>query len=263
MNDKPKRLRAIIYARYSPRPNAAECESSKAQIKELKKLCRLRGYLVSKKRIFKDNGISGGTVDRAGLRAAMRKAKRGTVFVCRDCKRLGRGLGTFGIVETLLNRGVKIESIADGEFSDTDTAKFVVWCVKIVMGSVERIDNARRTSLRMRDHQADGRRMSGRIPYGWKIDENSPLSQREQKPKADGTVSEPMPTRMVRDEAEQAILQRVVHEHTVLGLSLHRIAQRLNAEAEQDPAKACRGGLYYKMSIKRWIERELKQKAAV
>jgi len=75
------------------------------------------------------------------------------------------------------------------------------------------------TSNAMLSHQANGRRMSARLPYGWKADPDDPA-------------------RMLPDEYELEIIEKI-HAFRQEGLSLRKISDRLGNEG-YEPRKVNR-----------------------
>ncbi len=75
------------------------------------------------------------------------------------------------------------------------------------------------TSNAMLSHQANGRRMSARLPYGWRSDPDDP-------------------SRMLPDEYELEIIEKI-HAFRQEGLSLRKISDRLGNEG-YEPRKVNR-----------------------
>lgn len=97
--------------------------------------------------------------------------------------------------------------------------------VKRVMLRQQRKAHGRRTGAAMKQHQAQGRRMSSKPPYGWRIARSGPRNP-----------DSGLPVRLVRDAGEQSLIRRIVALRSQ-GLSTRAIAQHFNAEEV-----TCRGG---------------------
>jgi site-specific DNA recombinase len=80
----------VIYARFSPRPDANECDSFEKQTERCRAYCGVHGYEVIGKK--HDNDMSGGRADnRPGLQAAIALAcKHKAVLVVYKLDRLAR-----------------------------------------------------------------------------------------------------------------------------------------------------------------------------
>ena len=72
---------AVIYARFSPRPNAEECDSVEKQIERCRAYCAGHGYTVIAE--YCDKDLSGGRADnRPGLQKAIAAACRNKAILC-------------------------------------------------------------------------------------------------------------------------------------------------------------------------------------
>jgi site-specific DNA recombinase len=99
---------AIIYCRFSPRPNADECTSNERQEERCLAYCASHEYAVEG--IFKDSNVSGGTIDRYGLRRALDSLGKDWVLVCDSSDRLARDmLVALTIQHQVAQRGARIE----------------------------------------------------------------------------------------------------------------------------------------------------------
>lgn len=172
---RPEKIRAVLYARFSPRPNADDCESVEQQLVELREYCSKRGYKIEAE--FSDRALSGKISwdDRPGMLRAESACKRGMLFIVRAWDRLFRdtqkGLHFAGILKA---KGATVRSITEPAASlETPEAKLMM---TIFLGTAEyqrNINNAR-TSARMKQHQRAGRRMSKLPPWGMMVDPNDP-----------------------------------------------------------------------------------------
>jgi site-specific DNA recombinase len=163
-------VKAIIYARFSPRPNAAESESIETQLDYCRAHCQAQGLEIAGE--FEDRALSGDDEDRPGLWAAVDALRRGYILLVYRLDRLARSV----YLSEFIRREVKEVFVRQVLQAEHEYAKKVA---------------AARTKYAMLRHQAAGRRMGSGCPYGWKRDPKNP----------------PM---MVRDEEEQAVIRRIV-----------------------------------------------------
>jgi len=162
-------MKAILYARFSPRPNAADCESCKAQLADLREYAATHGYEVIGE--FSDDALSGGDgwEDRPGMLAASAACKKGMKFIVRNYDRLFRDVDKATVFRaTLEAKGVEVlsaspqEEAANGNSLHAKLIRFVI----LWKAELDREITRARTRAKMRRHQANGRRMSRRPPYG-------------------------------------------------------------------------------------------------
>ena len=85
---------AIIYTRFSPRPNAAECDSCEKQMERCGQFCNNRelGSDGEGIHVFSDEAVSGGELNRPGLQAAIEALEPGMVRVVDSSDRLARDM---------------------------------------------------------------------------------------------------------------------------------------------------------------------------
>lgn len=111
MTDTIKK-QAILYTRFSPRPNADECESCEKQEERCRAYCEAKGYQVDG--YEHDKEVSGGVLDRPGLSKAIDALKPGSVLVVDRSDRLARDmLVNLTIRHQVERQGATIE-YADG-----------------------------------------------------------------------------------------------------------------------------------------------------
>lgn len=174
MIDKPKaRQRAILYARFSPRPGAATCESCESQLDDLRNWCADRDIEVVGE--FSDKALSGGDEwsDRPGMLDAVTMAKRGMLFLVRAYDRLFRDTDKALAFRSMLEaKGVEVRSIseegANGDSMNSKLIRFIFLWIAEYQREVIRA----RTKCKMLQHQAGGRRMSAEPPWGKSVDPN-------------------------------------------------------------------------------------------
>jgi DNA invertase Pin-like site-specific DNA recombinase len=224
--------KAIIYARFSPRPNADECDSITRQVEEAETWCQKNDYKVMG--IYSDEALSGGSDDRQGMWDALYSLKRGYTLVVRSFDRLYRdsAMGLYVIKTEIEKKGAKIVSITDpGASADSPDARLVRG-ILLSLAEYQRELIRAKTRAAMRRYQKEGRVMSKRIPFGYLRDTKDM-------------------TRMVSFESEQATIRNIFNMKTA-GKSLRAIARHLNEKG----IKTKEGSEWKHIQIARILERE-------
>lgn len=216
---------AVLYARFSPRPNPEECDSVEKQLERCRAYCAGHGYTVIAE--HEDKDLSGGRADnRPGLQAAIDVAcRRKAILVVYALTRLARCTkDAIQVAERLNAAGADLASIQESVNTRSPMGRFI-FTLFSALGQLEREQIAERTSIAMLRHQANGRRMTrpDRCPYGWRPDDNGGL---------------------IEDTEEQATIGRIRRERRK-GCGLREIARRLDAEGID-----CRGGRWSHTTIR-------------
>ena len=224
---------AVLYARYSPRPDAEECDSVKKQLERCREYCRRQGYKILNE--FKDENKSGGRADnRPGLQAALRetiKHKATLVVYSRD--RLAReNADDADIVRRLIKAGADLESATES-FDIYDESGELLGGVQAIVAQYQRRIIQKRTRNAMRKYQSEGRRMTrmDRCPYGWRPDPNDPK-------------------RLITDASEQAIMSTTIQALRREGKGQRAIARSLN-----EAGLLCRGKAWSHSTIRSILRR--------
>jgi len=218
MTTEPK-TKVILYARFSPRPNAAECESCEAQLAELRQYAWKRGYEIAGE--FQDKALSGGDDwnDRPGMFDAANAAKRGSIFCVRAFDRLFRDTEKALVFKSMLEaKGVKIRSITEEVACDGSPIANMVRTIFLAVAEYQREMIRARTRAKMLEHQRNGRRMSGAPPYGHRFDPAHPK-------------------RLIADAAEQANIV-TIRDLWSKGMKLRQIARWMEAHGLERRGKA-------------------------
>lgn len=205
MSNSPKQ--AVIYARFSPRRNASECVSCETQIEQCTKYCEFKKLEVVG--IFRDDGLTGTNVNRPGLREALdmtRRCKGTLVFY--SLSRLARSVrDALEIGDGLKKAGANLCSVTESINSVGAFGK-LFFVLLAALAEWERDVISERTADAMRCHQANGRRMSDRLPFGWQPDADDP-------------------SRMVPDEDELLAIEKIKELWDTEEYSLRKIAAEL------------------------------------
>lgn len=220
-------MKAAIYTRWSPRPDADTTEATKAQLTICRNHCRAKGHEIAPGCEFSDEDVSGDDDTRVGLWQAIDALKRGWVLVVADPERLARSVYLEErIHRDVARKGATIECVMGG----THLQGYDGQMIRQIMAAIrerEKKYNADRTKARMLAHQANGRAMSKHAPFGF----------------------ERVGKTLVGNGSEQAVLIRIL-DWTAQGMTPGWIASRLNAEGQP-----CRGKRWHRETIRRAIAR--------
>ena len=161
--------RAVLYARFSPRPSPDECDSVEKQLERCRAYAKGHGYTVAAEHHDKD--LSGGRADnRPGLQRAIAAAcKLQAVLVVYSLSRLARNTrDAIDLAERLNAAGADLAVITENVNTRSPMGRFI-FSLFAALAQLEREQIAERTSSAMLHHQAKGRRMTrpDRCPYGW------------------------------------------------------------------------------------------------
>lgn len=203
---------AIIYTRFSPRPNADQCKSCDKQEERCREYCQRKGYEVVD--AFPDKDVTGGVLRRPGLAAALEALGPGMVLVVDASDRLARDMLVNLTIRYQVERaGCHIEYADGSPVSNTPEGELFA-NILAAFAAYERARFARRTKAGLAKKKARGEWL-GRVPIGWQVEQGT--------------------KRLVRNEDEQAAIGWAV-ELSRWGLSSDQIARHLTADAGQ-----CRG----------------------
>ena len=206
MTDKKQ---AVSYSRFSPRPNSAECDSIEKQQWDIKRFAKRNGYEIVAE--YSDAALSGADAERPGLWDAINALKRGMTLLIRTWDRLARD-SYLGLViqNDVKKKGCSIVAIEQTDTSKDTPESDLVRTILLALSEYQRQITRARTRAAMHRHQAEGRRMSDRVPFGWKRD-----------PEDDA--------RLVIDDHEQLVIKKII-ELKAQGESLRGICKILTAE---------------------------------
>jgi DNA invertase Pin-like site-specific DNA recombinase len=223
---------AVLYARFSPRPNPEECDSAEKQLERCRAYSEGQGYTVIA--AHQDKDLSGGRADnRPGLQKAIDTAcDRKAVLCVYSLSRLARCTkDAIDLAERLSAAGADLAVIQEHVNTRSPMGRFI-FTLFSALAQLEREQIAERTSTAMLRHQAKGRRMTrpDRCPYGWRPDASDPAL-------------------LVEDAEEQAVIGRIRDDHRV-GRGLREIARRLDLAGV-----ACRGGRWSHTTVRSVLSR--------
>lgn len=157
----------VLYARFSPRPDAAECDSI------LQQESRCAAYAVAKtyhiNGAYRDENVSGGILVRPGLQKALAALKSGYVLVVDRSDRLSRSIAVgLAIREQIKEQGCTIEYV-DGTPSGDSPEDTLFQNIMDSFATFERDRICFNTKRAMGKKKENCERV-GQIPIGWRLD---------------------------------------------------------------------------------------------
>ena len=235
----PLTRHAVIYCRVSSTTQLSRGDGLGSQETRCRDYARHKGYEVAE--IFRDEGVSGGMIDRPGMQAMLKflrkhKSRHQHIVIIDDISRLARGIEAHIRLRTEITAaGGKLESpsIEFGEDSDSMLVENLLACVS----QHQRQKNAEQVINRMR-----ARLMNG----DWVF--QAPIGYRYKKSSGHGKI-------LVRDEPLASILQDALE-----GFASGRFASQmeLKRHLEGIPELASRfSGLIHIQKIRELLERPL------
>ena len=230
---------AVLYARFSPRARADECDSVEKQLDRCRAYAAGHGYSVVSVHFDKD--LSGERADnRPGLQDAIATAcERKAILVVYSLSRLARCTkDAIDLAERLNAAGADLAVIQENVNTRSPMGRFI-FTLFSALAQLEREQIAERTSSAMLRHQAKGRRMTrpDRCPYGWQVDPADP-------------------GRLAEVSEEQAVIARIVRDRH-RGLGLREIARALDRAG-----LTCRGGRWSHSTVRSVLKRSGRLTAA-
>jgi site-specific DNA recombinase len=171
--------KCVLYGRFSPRPvektdAAAVSDSISVQFDFCMKFADQKGLEIIES--FQDEYASGKSQNgRPGLIKALNLVtKEKCVLLTYSLSRLARSTtDALQISKRIERAGGELMTVKDAVDTSTPMGRFFFTMVAAI-AEMEREWISERTSDAMLSHQANGRRMSARPPYGWKPDSVKP-----------------------------------------------------------------------------------------
>jgi len=225
--------RAIIYTRFSPRPDEEKSESCETQKALCEEYCRKRNYPVIG--YHEDPIKSGNDEDRPGLWAAIDQLAPGVVLVAWRYDRLARSVYLQEIIfRAAKNAESRVEVVNGNVYSDKPEDVMLRQIVAS-FNEYDRKVTAARIRHAMIQHMKNGRKIGGTPPYGWQPDPNDD-------------------SKVIPHEKEQDAVDQIKVWHAE-GVSCRRTSIWLNKDPDRWP---CRGKRWTNVQIGRILARERK-----
>lgn len=162
-------MKAIGYCRVSTEGQAQDGVSLDAQQARIRAWCEANGYVLIGLHV--DAGLSGCRSDnRPGLQAALLVAcKERAALIVYSLSRLARSTkDAIAISDRLAKNGADLVSLSE-RIDTTTAAGKMVFRMLAVLAEFERDQVAERTKSALGHLRSQGKRISGRIPYGWDL----------------------------------------------------------------------------------------------
>ena len=162
-------MNAIGYARVSTDGQAADGVSLATQQARISAWCEANGYVLIGVQV--DAGLSGCRADnRPALQAALSEAcKHKAALIVYSLSRLARSTkDAIAISERLARNGADLVSLSE-RIDTTTAAGKMVFRMLAVLAEFERDQVAERTKGALSHMRNEGKRISGRIPYGFDL----------------------------------------------------------------------------------------------
>lgn len=210
-------MRAVLYARFSPRPDKDECLSCERQLERCTKYCQMMTVTRKSYEIcggYSDEGVSGGVIDRPGLNDALehlRELDGEKVLVADTASRIARDmLVALGIRHQVERAGGSIE-YADGTPPLTTPEGELFNNILAAFASYERSRIRAATSRGIKRRQEAGEHW-GKAPVGWERNETG---------------------RLIPCESEQEAIQDAMELSELAGIVSANVAEILTARHGQ------------------------------
>jgi DNA invertase Pin-like site-specific DNA recombinase len=173
VSERRQELKAAVgYVRVSTEEQAREGVSLDAQRGKVEAYCRLHGLALA--HVWADEGRSGKRADnRPGLQKAIQRACQGRgVLVVYSLSRLARSTrDAIEIAERLAEAGADLVSITEKIDTTTPVGRFFFTTIA-ALAQLERDQISERTVLALAHKRAQKQRVSGMIPYGYRLAED-------------------------------------------------------------------------------------------
>ncbi len=165
-------MKTVGYVRVSTAGQAQDGISLDAQRARIEVWCAANGYELTT--VHSDAGLSGGRADnRPALQAALAEACKGkAALVVYSLSRLARSTkDAIAISDQLAKSGADLVSLSE-RIDTTTAAGKMVFRMLAVLAEFEKDLVSERTKTAMAHLRSKGKRISGRIPFGYSLAEN-------------------------------------------------------------------------------------------
>ena len=197
-------MKAIGYVRVSTDEQAKSGLGLEAQIAKIKAYAEL--FDIELTEIIMDEGISGKTLERDGLKRAIKmlKEKKAEGMVIAKLDRLTRNVADLGTLVSTVFDKAELYSVSE-QINTKNAAGRLVLNVLVSVAQWERETICERTKDALQAKKARGEKTGGNIPFGFNV----------------------INGKLDRNEEEQAIISEIKSLKNK-GLSLRKIAEALN-----------------------------------
>jgi DNA invertase Pin-like site-specific DNA recombinase len=172
-------LKAAGYIRVSTEDQAKEGVSLDNQEAKIKAYASLNDLNLVE--VIRDGGASGKSLDRAGMVKLLGMVEKGSIeaVIVYKLDRLSRKtIDTLNLIEKLEDQGIAFHSISEKVDTKSATGKFFLTIISAI-AQMERDLIAERTKDAL-SHKKDKGEWCGRIPFGFKVEDNHLVEDPEQ-----------------------------------------------------------------------------------
>ena len=197
-------MKAVGYVRVSTDEQAKSGLGLEAQIAKIKAYAEL--FDIELTEIIMDEGISGKTLERDGLKRAIKmlKEKKAEGMVIAKLDRLTRNVADLGTLVSTVFDKAELYSVSE-QINTKNAAGRLVLNVLVSVAQWERETICERTKDALQAKKARGEKTGGNIPFGF----------------------DEVNGKLIRNEEEQSIISEIKSLKNK-GLSLRKIAEALN-----------------------------------
>jgi site-specific DNA recombinase len=176
LNTLPK---AVAYLRVSTKEQTVHGFSLSAQENLLTEYCKKNSLNLAK--IYRDEGVSGGVLERSGITQLISELKPNTCILVTELDRLSRNLSHICILKDKIHNvpGCYIQ-VTNRDLSTKNPSDSLLLNILAVFAENERAVIRSRISLTMRDMSKNGT-LRKKPKFGWKYDENKQLTPVEEE----------------------------------------------------------------------------------
>lgn len=204
--------KVVIYTRFSPRPNAKDCDSCEKQYERCQIYADSKKYSWHIDDVYHEKATSGNSLDsRPELLKAIVSLNEGDVLLVASNDRLARdSLAYLMIQEAVRDRGATIE-FADGSPPATTPEGVLFQSILAAFATYQRSVTKQRTSVGVKKalekRKKDGKHQ-GKAPFGyeWKRGEIQECTREQEILKRIKRIVDPQSTEMMRSNYEIADL---------------------------------------------------------
>lgn len=209
--------KVVIYTRVSTEDQAREGYSLQAQENTLREYAKINQYDVIN--VYSDEGISGKSIKkRKALLQLLDDAKENKfdLVLIYKLDRLSRSVkDSYLIIDELVKNNIGLISYMDKHINLSTAQQRAMFGMSMVFAQLEVEQTAERVSFGMNQGFKNGKYMFGRLPYGYKIENE-----------------------MIEIDEEQANVVRKIYDMYLQGLGQTKIAVELNNENIPSPTKS-------------------------
>lgn len=201
--------KAVLYARFSPRPGEDTCPSAENQLERLREHCAAKELVIRGE--FSDEAESGATLDRPKLFLAINSLCSGDVLLVTETSRLSRDPFQAEVIRHEIRRQRGTLRILDQPMEDDQTPMGQL--ISVIMSAIAQFERGMtlfRTSVGRKLKAKRKGFVGGSAPFGYRIEGDDRKTKR-----------------LVPDQEEQETLQ-MIREFREQGADWGEVAKMLN-----------------------------------